>query len=146
MNEEIVTFTNWTTEDFIAVWGGQERLIKAGETINEIKGIADTFAYHLAVRELNKERGDKEMASFIQEYKNRAINQHKEENSEAENSEAENSEAENSEAENNKAENAEEVVEHSESVLDEVVIDVSPKKRGRKAKVDKEEVFEGLED
>lgn len=122
MNEEIVTFTNWSAEDFTAVWGGQEKLVKAGETIHAAKGVVDTFAYHLAVRELYKERGDKEMASFIEEYKRRAISTSFE------------------------AENAVEgLVEPSEGIVEEVVIEEAPKKKGKKAKVVEEEVFEGLE-
>lgn len=69
--EKKVTFTNWTNEDFSHAWGGEIITIPAYSFIELEAGIADVFAYHLAVRELNKE--NKDIGCFINEYKPKAL-------------------------------------------------------------------------
>lgn len=52
-----VMFKNWTSEDFIGKWGGQQIVVRAGESLMMDEGIALTLATHLTDREINRVDG-----------------------------------------------------------------------------------------
>ena len=52
---EIKNFKNFSNEDYIGMWDGVERLIKAGDSINLPGFLADHYAKHLVDREMFKE-------------------------------------------------------------------------------------------
>ena len=51
---EIKNFKNFSNEDYIGMWDGVERLIKAGDSINLPGFLADHYAKHLVDREMMK--------------------------------------------------------------------------------------------
>ena len=61
----VKNFKNYTTEDFVGMWDGVERLIKAGDSINLPGFLADHYAKHLVDREMFREGLD--MSINIQE-------------------------------------------------------------------------------
>lgn len=52
---KVVTFVNFTTEEFLITWDGQPRRFKPGERARLPAGVAAVFAKHLANRELLKD-------------------------------------------------------------------------------------------
>ena len=75
---KVVNFFNWTDEDFIHTFGGDPQEYPAMEAtpiyIGDFKtneGVRDLMAYHLAIRELNKEnyipasKQDQKLLSYI---------------------------------------------------------------------------------
>lgn len=47
-------FTNWTNEDFTHTWNNEPKTFKANSFVELEDELMEHFAYHLAVRELNK--------------------------------------------------------------------------------------------
>ena len=56
MAKQAIRFTNFSEEDFVGVWNGEEFLIKKGESILLQDFLAEHFAKHLVDRELNKKK------------------------------------------------------------------------------------------
>lgn len=128
--DRIVTMTNWTSEDFSHSWGEQVFDIPAYSTINIAEGIADTFAYHLAVRELNKE--GKDVGCFINEYKAKAFGSTNSQVEAEEELTEDSGDSEKVSEDKTKEEVSDEEFEGMESEEEEIVAE--KKKRGRKAK------------
>jgi len=53
-NNRKFIFSNWTDEDFTGIWGGENTLIKQGETKEFEMSLAYHFAKHLVDREMSK--------------------------------------------------------------------------------------------
>lgn len=62
-NERRYIFSNWTKEDFVAVFGGVQTLIKSGETIEVPQYKAYHFTRHLVNREMIRDKVDGSMDS-----------------------------------------------------------------------------------
>lgn len=58
MERIIKTVFNWTNEDFTHTWNKEPYTIPVGKSMRFEEGIADTFAYHMAIREMNKKKQD----------------------------------------------------------------------------------------
>lgn len=78
----IVFFNNWSDEDFVAKWDNREYFFPANKQtpiyISDYESninIREKFAYHLAIRELDKEgvTPSNDGAPILSEYKQRAI-------------------------------------------------------------------------
>lgn len=54
IQETTKRFFNWTGHDFTCTWNKEPYVIKAGMSLLLPSGIADTFAYHLAIDEMNR--------------------------------------------------------------------------------------------
>lgn len=65
--KKVVTFTNYTTEDFIGKWDGVEYTFKAGQSAIYEDGQAKTFARQLGVRECLRKGEDSlnSLSSFM---------------------------------------------------------------------------------
>lgn len=53
-NERRYIFTNWTNFDFVGTWGGQDTLVKSGQSIELPQYKAFHFCKHLVNREMEK--------------------------------------------------------------------------------------------
>lgn len=54
-NTKRFIFSNWTAEDFTAVWAGEVTTVKAGETKELPMYLAYNFTKHLVDREMNRD-------------------------------------------------------------------------------------------
>lgn len=76
-NERKFIFNNWTSNDFIGMWGGQETLIKTGETKEFPMYLAYHFTKHLVDREMGRDGKEGSMSSMEarQPYENKTISE-----------------------------------------------------------------------
>ena len=55
---DVINFTNLDTEDFEGMWGGETKVIKAGQTLPFPSFLAHHYAKHLATKILMRENKD----------------------------------------------------------------------------------------
>ncbi len=127
--ETTQTFYNWTDSDFTHTWNKEPYTIKKGMTIILPTGIAETFAYHLAVQEMNNKNIEHGRWDIRDVWLKKAFVGGQSAAYSPERMEIE-------------LLNANKPVEPEEAVAEPVA--EAPKKRGRPPVVKKEEAFEGV--
>ena len=68
-----VIFYNWTNEEFTHTWNKEPYTFPPGQQMMLEEGIADTFAKHLAVREMNKANIHPGASDKLAEFKAKAL-------------------------------------------------------------------------
>lgn len=73
MERRIKTVFNWTNEDFTHTWNKEPYTIPVGKSMRFEEGIADTFAYHMAIGEMNKKKQDHGRVDILNTWVQKAL-------------------------------------------------------------------------